>query len=479
MQSDGSTSTFNYYTRLDNNSTLTVGNDVILTGAGAPNVILLQLNNNSTLQLAGNFVRDVSPNDFGHVEGVDATTTIEYNGSTAQIFGDDDGGGSDGIDYQLVVINNTFGTEPQLSMEDDVTLTNSITFTDGVLETTSTELLTMADGAVASSGNAGSYVSGPMQKTGDDTFVFPVGKGGVWARIAISDLQNTPLTTDQFTAEYFNASHSETFYSPGDYAGTTGGLYNVSDIEYWELSRDNGSSQPKVTLHWESNTASGITDTADLTVAHYLGATTWADEGGDASGVLAAGSVTSQNNVTTFSPFTFGSTILASNPLPIELINFDAVSDAQVVHASWTTLSEINNDYFTLERSKDGIHFETVKIVDGAGNSNRKLDYSDIDQDPYDGLSYYRLMQTDYDGSFTYSEKIAVIFGNMDFPIVYPNPTSDVFNFSRPISGTIYSASFQKIETIVDKNKLSVTKYAKGVYFIRLSSGGVIRLMVN
>ncbi len=91
--------------------------------------------------------------------------------------------------------------------------------------------------------------------------------------------------------------------------------------------------------------------------------------------------------------------------LPIELSLFEAhMQDDQTVLCSWQTQSEINNDYFTLERSVDAINFEQIFMIEGAGNSNQILNYDYIDQDPYNQVSYYRLKQTDFDGSYSYSE---------------------------------------------------------------------------
>lgn len=110
--------------------------------------------------------------------------------------------------------------------------------------------------------------------------------------------------------------------------------------------------------------------------------------------------------------------------LPVELLSFNAIKNGDKVDAFWTTDSELNNDYFTLERSKDGVSFETVVTTDGAGNSNYILNYTETDFSPYDGISYYRLKQTDFNGSTSYSQIVSVnyIF-NEDNLSVYPNPS--------------------------------------------------------
>jgi hypothetical protein len=110
--------------------------------------------------------------------------------------------------------------------------------------------------------------------------------------------------------------------------------------------------------------------------------------------------------------------------LPIELLSFTAtLSNSQrQVELEWATASESNNDYFTVERSADGINWEFVKETEGAGNSVALLTYDEIDEDPIMGVSYYRLKQTDFDGEFSYSPIVSVELLAENELTVYPNP---------------------------------------------------------
>jgi hypothetical protein len=111
-------------------------------------------------------------------------------------------------------------------------------------------------------------------------------------------------------------------------------------------------------------------------------------------------------------------------PLPIELLRFDATALAEEVLFSWVTLSEVNNAFFTVERSADGRHYQPVVKVEGAGNSSERRSYEALDTAPQTGTSYYRLKQTDWNGKATYSDPVAVNFkGNSDW-YLYPNPTN-------------------------------------------------------
>jgi hypothetical protein len=104
-----------------------------------------------------------------------------------------------------------------------------------------------------------------------------------------------------------------------------------------------------------------------------------------------------------------GYIVLSDNaPLPIELITFEATAKKGIVELNWTTASETNNDYFTVEKTADGNHFEVVNKINGGGTSSSVLGYKTEDKTPYYGLSYYRLKQTDFNGDFTVSKLIDV-----------------------------------------------------------------------
>ena len=115
--------------------------------------------------------------------------------------------------------------------------------------------------------------------------------------------------------------------------------------------------------------------------------------------------------------------------LPIELVEFEADVHDNCVDIYWSTASEINNDYFTIEKSHHGKHFKELTTVWGAGNSTEQIDYFEKDCHPYNNISYYRLKQTDFDGTSTYSLIVAIEFhhkSNKDL-YVYPNPSQGAF----------------------------------------------------
>jgi hypothetical protein len=143
-----------------------------------------------------------------------------------------------------------------------------------------------------------------------------------------------------------------------------------------------------------------------------------------------------RSGLTGFSQFSIGkSRTLAT--LPIKLLYFNAKNNGDIVDLSWATGAEVNNEYFTVERSSDGKNFSGILNKRGAGNSSKTLYYSDVDKNPLQGQSYYRLKQTDYDGHYTYSSIKAIKLKQqiddenlIKLIAVGPNPFSDQLNIS-------------------------------------------------
>jgi len=151
-----------------------------------------------------------------------------------------------------------------------------------------------------------------------------------------------------------------------------------------------------------------------------------------------------------------------------------------VVKLSWATLSEINNDYFTVLRSIDLNIWEAVGDISGAGNSINRILYNFEDENPMDETSYYQLKQTDYDGAHSFSNVAAVNAKNDKFDRIYPQPANDVVFLS-------FSANYDNIsilnsqgmvvhsEKINNSNfmEIDVSDIASGVYVIILKSDAI------
>ncbi|MCF8275849.1 MAG: T9SS type A sorting domain-containing protein [Flavobacteriales bacterium] len=175
-----------------------------------------------------------------------------------------------------------------------------------------------------------------------------------------------------------------------------------------------------------------------------------------------------------------------SDPLPIEIVRFAGECAGGSIDVRWTTWTETNNDFFTLERSNNGSDFEIVDVIEGAGNSNEPISYNVKDEEAYSGTSYYRLKDTDFAGKSTYSEVVAVTCGDdvNDFNFVNAydvDQTEVVVEFTgtenEDFKIVLFDASGKKIldyaNTAVDgmnKVRLNTGVLASGIYIVNLSN---------
>ncbi|MFH0895562.1 MAG: GEVED domain-containing protein [Bacteroidota bacterium] len=143
-----------------------------------------------------------------------------------------------------------------------------------------------------------------------------------------------------------------------------------------------------------------------------------------------------------FSHFAIGSTNV---PLSVELISFNANCNGTKNKVSWATATETNCDYFLVERSKDGVTFETVTKVNGNGNSNNYNYYEVSDDSPFAGISYYRLKQFDFNGTFENSSVVSVKCGERNpFEIITVQTSTENNNVNIVFNGNegeTYSAT--------------------------------------
>jgi hypothetical protein len=162
--------------------------------------------------------------------------------------------------------------------------------------------------------------------------------------------------------------------------------------------------------------------------------------------------------------------------LPIELLFFEALAHNNSTLLDWCTASEINNHYFTVERSQNGSHFESIVQIPGAGNSNQNLCYSANDLHPYQGINYYRLKQTDYNGASTYSQVVTVFFSEKNTVLLYPNPANELIYIhssgSNPLQVEICDAQGKLlVQTSLQQNQaeINVSGLTPGIYFCAFS----------
>jgi hypothetical protein len=390
----------------------------------------------------------------GDISTVGTTTAITFGASTGRVVIDGSASQqfSGALALKPIVNRLTMATssDAALNLNVQVEIAINLTMITGNINTTATNVLNLIDETVTTTiGNASSFVNGPMQyvlssNSGTrSTLNFPVGKLADWRPIVLQVAHNTN-TSYTYRGEVFNASARTLGYTLPATVDT------VSDIHYWDMDRFVTSTmvansatdlrtaagdRPIITLYFGTNDA--VKDGANLTICKNTAAasSTWFDIGGSGApafsgGTNLTGSVTSTSSpavFNSFSRFTLGSKLAGWNPLPIELLNFSATAFSNYVKLDWSTASETNNAFFTIEKSIDGMNFNALEQIQGAGNSNSELTYSTNDNSPYEGLSYYRLKQTDFNGDFTYSDVRSVYFkkDNSSTFEIFPNPLTD------------------------------------------------------
>lgn len=427
----------------------------------------------SNINIGGNWTNNGSFNANGG--------TVTFNGTSAQTIGG----------TSSTVFNNMVMNSAGVTLLIPTTVNGALTLTNGEILTTATNILTLGVNATTGIGHAGSFVQGPMKYIVATTSAgavrnLPIGKDLAW-RPAVLRLSHSDATPVTYTAEVINESAEDLMYTMPPT------VTNVSNVRYWQIDRQSVSNfiNAQVELYYGSD--DGVADYTNATVVKNIGTgTVWYDIGGTASG-NGSGSIIS-NLFNTFSKFTLGNRPGGGNPLPVELVAFTAKPEKNRVDLKWTTASEVNNDYFTVERTKDGSSFVEITKVDGAGMSSTSLSYSTADNDPLNGLAYYRLKQTDYDGNFRYSELVPVTFRkSIPLIVIYPNP-AEGSGFNMRLEGyeqdelpvTIYDASGKVVfmsNVILDPSGsgtiqlASGSELASGLYCMRYQLGGEMYTM--
>lgn len=174
---------------------------------------------------------------------------------------------------------------------------------------------------------------------------------------------------------------------------------------------------------------------------------------------------------------------------PIELLSFEGevLTDGNLLQ--WLTATEIDNDYFTLERSIDGKNFEAIAVVQSQGNSVNVQAYDFMDRTAPSGVSYYQLRQTDFNGQQTVSHTISLQRGERGFELVnvFPNPAKNEvhINFTiseeRMVEISVYNIEGRELENLkvegkkgINQTTINVSHYPTGVYFMQIFDGSTI-----
>ncbi|HEX2617964.1 MAG TPA: T9SS type A sorting domain-containing protein, partial [Flavobacteriales bacterium] len=451
-----------FYRSESNTGTTTVNGNLTIESGG---LLDLQLTATSggVLRLHGDWTNN------------DGTAAFQEGGCSVQFLGVTNDQAINTVDaserfYSITLNKPAF----DVVLNDDVSLGGTLLLLNGHIASSTPAMFTMEAGSSTSAGTDASHVSGPMEKIGSTDLTFPIGKGGQVRPISITGI--TAAST--YTAEYFPLSARTTFGT-----ATDGTLDHVSDCEYWQLAPSSASTA-NITMTWDTPNSCGVTLPGDLRIANWSGGQ-WNNRGNTATSPMGpTGSLSTSAVQSTFGPFTLAS-VSSQNPLPIQLLHFGAVPDGREVALEWTTSTETDNAYFTVERSSDLQLFAGLLQVPGAGNSQQLLHYTARDPFPFMGLGYYRLRQTDFNGASTVSDIVPVLMnagGNATFSAVrteagllvthdlLPGSTADVLDATGRVlwNGTL-TGSGQEV--------LHMPDLGTGIYLLRLTNGARVEVL--
>lgn len=409
-------------------------------------------NNGTGYEIRGNLIVDGTVT-YGLLNG----RQLAFTGGNVQSIS---GSGTINV-YQMMVNKAT----NDLALLKPLTVDNNLSLTDGRIFTTSINLLTINSSATVTGASNSGFVHGPIAKKGSAGFIFPVGKNNDYQPL---EMGMGTDATDLFIAEYHYTDPQIVY---GNNLGT--GLDHISQCEYWTLDRTAGTSSRTVKLSWDTNSC-GVTFLPDLRVARYDGSQ-WQDEGnGGTTGNTSSGTVVSAGTLASFGPFTLASSS-TQNPLPVELLHFSASPEGKYVNAKWVTASEKNNDYFEIQKSRDGHEFISAGIIKGAGNSQTIIIYEFTDTKPFAGTSYYRLRQVDFDGTVTITLPVSVKLESTAVNI-FPNPAKNFVTISSRSEVNqlkILSSGGQVIfnQQFNSQIVIDLSIFAPGFYFCEISDG--------
>ncbi len=365
-------------------------------------------------------------------------------------------------------------------------VTGALTLTAGKIITNAKELYISNNTPslfTAPNGNNNSYVQGNLRRSisaSGGSYDFPVGIASSYQR---ANINFTTATTIPTILSYFTGTAIP--IQPGP-IGPECPNYDYSSLAplnngYWTMSASaNATSGTYNTTLYNTNYSNSGGAFAWTVLKAATSAGPWLLNGTCAGASTANATV--RNSMNGFSVFAAGQ---AGNPgpVPVELLTLTASLENTGVSVNWETASEINNDHFDIERSRDGEHFEKIGIKTGGGNSTINLFYSQYDPNPYSGINYYRLKQVDFDGTFKYSDKVYVVVNpEAGMVSVYPNPAqtdlwcdfytdgSGKLQFEiMDVLGKTYSTEVREAKKgLNEEMKFNISNLPQGVYFIRV-----------
>ncbi len=318
------------------------------------------------------------------------------------------------------------------------------------------------------------------------TVLFPVGSSaGSYSPATLS--QAGTGVEDAYSVRVIDNMYAS-YTAAGASVGTAVVDQNVNKT--WFVEEDvPGNSNVTMTLQWKGTDAASNFLSSKAHVSHYTHRAWDTTPLASATGAGSGAYKVSRTGISSFSPFGVSS---RANPLPVELIDFNARRQGQSVVCAWATASEKNSQDFRVERSTDGHGFEALGTVAAAGNSSSLNAYVFADSHPLATLAYYRLRQTDLDGTVAFSSVVAVAAATAagEGPVVVPNPGTGEFAVQLPagqeLTGALVVRNVLGAEVLrlpatrpgtAEAPQFDLSRQAAGVYLVEVpTTAGLRRL---
>lgn len=189
--------------------------------------------------------------------------------------------------------------------------------------------------------------------------------------------------------------------------------------------------------------------------------------------IRVSGRANRADEIITYSTTSSGAACVnCMSSLPIELTTFQVALENNAVACDWWTETELNNDFFTIGRSLDGINFEPIAYLKGAGTSFEPMHYKIYDYNPYlDVVSYYRLAQTDFNGLTRYYDIQSIKPKKINELTIYPNPSNGTIqitgDYKTLLDSKLFDTSGRAIAlnpSATESNEITVSSLPVGVY---------------
>jgi hypothetical protein len=330
------------------------------------------------------------------------------------------------------------GTGIGLTLDGNLNITSALTLTDGYIYTDSYSMVIVDYTVAQNGGSKNSFVYGPFgvrvaSSASHRMLHFPIGKDTTY-RPATIDATPASSNSNIFVGEVFNSAPDQLCTPASE------GIDNVSTVRHWCFyTTCTGIRAAKITLAYGSD--DGVnTDQTVIIKTDDDTAACWMNICATFNGDNNAGDVTSGCRFYAMGCFALGNVDQPINALPVKLVSFDTkLINPNVAQLKWSTASEINNNYFTIERTTDPTsnNWVTVCRRNGHGTSNVMNNYSCNDStiaEAGQSVVYYRPKQVDYNGATEYFmvKKLALTLVNIGSAVegVYPNPATDRLNIT-------------------------------------------------